>query len=61
MFSIRATKTVCRGQHIFFMLYRHFEPDDKPNSLDSLEDGVSAAPNENQKARLRDTKTYILG
>lgn len=39
-----------------FMLCRHFEPDDKSNSLDSLEGEISVAPNENEKARLRDTE-----
>lgn len=38
------------------MLCRHFEPDDKSNSLDSLEGEISVAPNENEKARLRDPK-----
>lgn len=38
------------------MLCRHFEPDDKSNSLDSLEGEISVAPNENEKARLRDTE-----
>lgn len=38
------------------MLCRHFEPDDKSNSLDSLEGEISVAPKENEKARLRDTK-----
>lgn len=38
------------------MLCRHFEPDDKSNSLDSLEGEISVAPNENEKATLRDTK-----
>lgn len=38
------------------MLCRHFEPDDKSNSLDSVEGEISVAPNENEKARLRDTE-----
>lgn len=38
------------------MLCRHLEPDDKSNSLDSLEGEISVAPNENEKARLRDTE-----